>query len=314
MKVVAFLASVQLTNSGSLIIPGGTYTTGAGDVFAFIYTGSGNWKTVGYALASGLPLVAPSGTATPSAISGLLPSSVSGSNTTASMTISAGYATDSTATSNLHLSSPSSWAVSNGNAIRGYSGGTSLPASTTIHMFLCSGGSGTDTFASTSLTPACPTGYATYYRRIFSFITGSGVTGPLPFTADEVEGGAMSAYYSSIILDINGVSITNSSRQLEGLSVPGGVKVEWLGTFTYASGSASASLLVATSPSEPDSGAPATLSTGIFDTDTTSTAASWTPRTTRRLITNTSGQIYLRSSTAGLTVYGVTSGWIDFRR
>ena len=57
--VTRFTGAVLLTyNATSLIIPGSAnYTTAAGDVFYWKYEGSGNWRCVGYLLASGQALV-----------------------------------------------------------------------------------------------------------------------------------------------------------------------------------------------------------------------------------------------------------------
>ncbi len=76
-----FTGALLLTHNGtSLIMPGAAnYTTAAGDTFEWKYEGSGNWRCIGYCLASGKPLgtssvvtvkrqvFAASGTYTPSA-------------------------------------------------------------------------------------------------------------------------------------------------------------------------------------------------------------------------------------------------------
>jgi len=91
-------------------------------------------------------------------------------------------------------------------------------------MYLCTGASGTGTFASTSLTPTLPTGYAVSYRRIFSFNTnGSGA--PIPYTAIEAEGGATINYLTTQIEDISTTSL-GTSRTLYTLTVPAGIQVE----------------------------------------------------------------------------------------
>lgn len=111
-------------------------------------------------VSSGNVLSAGGGGTIISNITGNLPTAISGTSTTAAVTISSGAASDSTTAIEL-IGSGYSWAVSNGDAANGYQGGTTLPNSSTIHFFLCNGGSGTTSFASTSLTPSCPSGYAT---------------------------------------------------------------------------------------------------------------------------------------------------------
>ena len=123
-------------------------------------------------------------------ITGYLPSSISGTDTTASLTVSTGQATDTTDAVFITKNTTTSWAVSNGNAINGYQGGSTLPNSTAIHFYICNGSSGTGVFASSSLTPTLPTGYATYYRRIFSLLTTS-AGALIPVVTNETGGGAV---------------------------------------------------------------------------------------------------------------------------
>src|SRR5581483_6624956 len=97
--------------------------------------------------------------------------SISGSSTTAAFAISSGQASDSTNATYITCAGYS-WAASTGNAINGtYAGSSTLAASTTYHVFICSGASGTGSFVSASLTPTVPSGYNTYSRRIGSFQT-----------------------------------------------------------------------------------------------------------------------------------------------
>lgn len=264
-----------------------------------IYDGSG-WVLIGSLQTSGhvfIPAVAP---ATPGAIAGMLPSSITGTSTTASMTVSAGAAADSTGVANLVLTSKS-WAVSNGNAALGYQGGSTLPNSSTIHMFVCSGGSGVTVFASTSLTPTLPSGYNSFYRRIFSFTTGAGGA-PNPYVADEIAGGAYIAFLATLVQDINASGPGTASRTLYALSVPLGIKVEAQGR-GLVSGSGD---IILTSPDEPDTAA----SGFIIDLSSGGFGAGFGGK---RLITNTSAQIGARAS-ASLTFYFSTAGWIDNRR
>lgn len=316
IKFLSFSGALTLTyNSTSLILPtAGNIPTAAGDEAIAISLGSGNWK-LAYFPISGQSLMPAPGSLAAASIAGLLPSSIAGSSTTASMTISAGAAADSTTTVNIALASPASWAVSNGSAANGYQGGTTLPSSAVVHMFLCRGGSGVTTFASTSESaPSCPTGYATYFRRIFSFMTASSTTGPIPFTADEIDGGGLQAYLATPTEDVNGSTMSTSSRTLYTMNVPTAIKVEWQGTVATNNFAGNDVTLWITSPDEPDSSstyssASATLNEG----GPTSGGSMQSVAARRRTITNTSGQIGVRSSTAA-AAYGWTTGWIDNRR
>lgn len=245
----------------------------------------------------------------PNEITGYLPSSMAGTNTTAAMTIAPGTAVDSTAALLVSFASSKSWAVSNGNAANGYQGGTTLPNSTAIHMFDCHGTSGDTSFASTSENaPTCPTGYTANFRRIFSFETNSSGA-PLQFTADEIGGGAMMAYLSTPTTDINGATLTTASRTLYSMNVPNGIKVEWMGNVT----SQTTTGVWITSPDEPDVAAGASSAIPNFDELNVSSSYILTPPSRRRTITNTSGQIGLRSVNA-VVGSAYTTGWIDARR
>lgn len=248
--------------------------------------------------------VSGAGTVVYNVISGNLPSSMTGTHTTASMSVSAGQAADST--NSVYITGAGySWAVSNGNAINGYQGGTTLPNSSTIHMFLCTGASGTGVFASTSLSPTLPTGYSDYYRRIFSFNTnGSGA--PIPYTAIESEGGGLVCYLSTQLLDVSTTSL-GTSRTLYTLTVPSGIKVQPL--IRQMTTTAGAKVLIS-SPDETDV-APGTYSTvPQYDSDGTSLATFDTPF----LTTNTSGQIGARAAVASSALYVTNRGFRDFRR
>jgi hypothetical protein len=253
------------------------------------------------------------------AIAGLLPTSIAGTSTTASITITAGQAADSTNATMLSGGS-FSWAVSNGNAINGYQGGTTLPNSSTIHFFICSGGSGTGSFASTSLTPTLPTGYSTYYRRIFSVNTnGSGAL--VPYTAIEVFGGARLNYLTTQVLDCSNQAPGTSSRTLYTLSsVPTGIKVMPLFDLTpVATGSCG---YLITSPDETDVAAATPTQSNYYSYFTAApgydvgvNSSGSAILRNKMTLTNTSGQIGVRAAgTSVSNFYLVTSGWIDFVR
>jgi len=107
-------------------------------------------------------------------IGGLIISGTTGTHTTASFSISAGGCADLTGAAYIAVSSTLSWAASNGNAINGTDASSAtLANSTTYHVFVCTGTSGTGSFVSASLTPTFPSGYNSYSRRIGSFTTTS---------------------------------------------------------------------------------------------------------------------------------------------
>lgn len=302
-KTVRFTGILTLTNGASLVLPGGAnITTAAGDYAIFRGYASGVVRCVMYSPISALPLVLP---AVASAIDGFLPSSIAGSNTTASLTVSAGHASDSTNAAIITKSNTTSWAASNGNAINGTDAASStLANSTTYHFFICKGASGTGAFASASLTPTFPTGYTTYTRRIFSINTN--VSGaPIPYTAIEIEGGGVMAWLATQVLDVNTAALT-TARSLFTLTVPTGIKVSPVMRLVTATG---ANLTIISSPDETDI-APASAVTNVpgFDVNGSNVYSH------QYLTTNTSGQIAARASAGSTTLYGTTRGFKDFRR
>jgi hypothetical protein len=246
-------------------------------------------------------------------ISGFLPSSIAGTSTTATLTFSAGQAADSTNVSLFAKATTTAWAVTNGNAANGYSGGTTLPNSSTIHFYviaLPADTSWTATFASTSLTPTLPGSY-TKYRRVFS-ITTTGAGALIPYTATEVYGGGVEATLTAQAMDVQVTNLGNSARTLYTLtSVPTGVRMMPL----FRASGDSTSYTILTSPHETDV-APSTSYTTVpmFDVqNVVSVANTLIPATS--FITNTSSQIGARSSSGTSNALNiVTRGWIDFRR
>lgn len=248
---------------------------------------------------------------------GLLPFSISGTNTTAAVTISAGQATDSTNSTSLTKTTNTSWLVSNGNAINGYQGGTTLPNSATIHFFICQGVTGNGIFASTSLTPTLPSGYNSFFRRVFSLNTNS--SGALiPGVALETEGGSLLFWLSTQIEDINTTTLS-TTQVLSTLTVPTGIKVMPIyRTNTPTSGNA----VILTSGDETDV-APSAYNVNGFTTapgyDLSGMGSGGTTNAVNQVgsgivTTNTSGQIGVRASAAATTLYLVTRGFKDFRR
>lgn len=249
-----------------------------------------------------------------SSISGFLPlssSAITGNSTTAAVTIPAGQATDSTLALTM-IGAGFSWLVSNGNAANGYSGGTTLPNSSTIHFFVIA--TPTDTtwtasFASTSLTPTLPGAYVGgRYRRVFSLNT-TGAGALIPGSSVEVFGGAQAFYLTTEVLDVN-VSNLGTSRTLYPLTVPSGIKVE---PFFRIAGTTNPSAILLTSPEQSDV-APGTASTVPLQDAWNDTGQLFGRARNGFIVTDTSGRIGARSSTASTVFYLVTFGWCDFRR
>lgn len=237
-----------------------------------------------------------------SAIGGCLPTSISGTNTTAAIAVSAGQAADSTNT-NIIKSVGYSWAASNGNAINGTDAvSATLTNNQTYHMFLCSGGSGTGTFSSASLTPTFPSGYTTYTRRIFSFLTnGSGT----PFGMNscfECEGGSYKFYYTTAISDQTNFTVGSTST-LFSVSTPNGIRSEHLGTYNNSS------TTVAMNVSSPDQ---PSIAATAYDIETSSAATAFSK--VKDMTTNTSQQLAARAASSISTLNVTTFGYKDFRR
>jgi len=239
-------------------------------------------------------------------IRGFIASSIAGTSTTASLSISAGQATNSTNIQCL-AGGAFSWAVSNGAAANGYEGGTTLPNNSTIHFYVMA--TNTDTswaasFASTSLTPTLPGSY-TLHRRIFSLTT-TGAGALISVGHVGVSGGGLISVYSAVhSLDVD-VSNLGTTRTAYTLSVPLGISVL---ASLRSRGSTTSSDVVVSSYLEADAApsvtaAPLASFQHIGYTNTPIEI---------NILTNTSGQIYARS-TVGSTIFKVyTISWTDFR-
>ena len=295
------------TITGNTTLPDGGSMAAGGTVLG---SATGGAQGAGTLNATGLYVNGGAVGVVQSQIAGLLPSSITGTNTTASMTISVGAAADSTAAAILKLASPASWAITNGDAANGYQGGTTLPDSTTIHFFLCYGTSGTATFASTSeSSPTCPTGYTTYFRRIFSLLTnGSGAFIANSATVNEWSGGSYWLEYNLIQQDVD--TTETAVGTLYALSVPQGIKVQ---PIQRAGGTGHAAQVQG--PDEPNSATPSGTS---FVTppgyDSSSSNTGQADSIFRPILTNTSGQVRIRANTSGDTMVFYTLGYIDARR
>ena len=276
--------------------------------------------TLGYKLATtSWTLINPTAAATSpvpySAIAGFIPSSIAGTSTTASFTISAGQATDSTNDAIITKASTTAWAASNGNAINGTDAAAStLANSTTYHVYMCSGASGTGSFVSASLTPTFPTGYAVSARRIFSLRT-TAAGALIADTFVEVSGGAVRVFLLAQTLDIS-TTVQGTTRILYTLPVPTGVKMEVMGRSSSVF-NGTANSVIFQSPDETDVAPTAYTSYGWsiapgYDADQNSYWPALYPNW--RKLTNTSAQIAARGSTANITLYWVTIEYTDARR
>jgi len=247
-------------------------------------------------------------------IGGLIISSITGTHTTASFGISAGGCSNLTGAAYISVPSALSWAASNGNAINGTDAPSStLANSTTYHVFVCTGTSGTGSFVSASLNPTFPSGYSSYSRRIGSFNTNASGS-PLPYTAIECEGGATINYLTTQVLDINGTTVGTSSRTLLTLaSIPTGIKMQPL--YRMALSSVAYSGLIITSGDETDVAPTSTLAFTAAPGADGASLSGYTQSTLRDsvLTTNTSAQVGVREAASGVDIYWVTRGWKDFR-
>lgn len=234
---------------------------------------------------------------------------VSASNTSCTMTISQGSASDSTGIAIISKGSGTNWSLANGNAVNGYQGGTTFPNSSTIHFFAIAGTSGTGTFSSISLTPTLPSGY-TIYRRIFSLFTnGSGIllgsVGSTLSSSIEISGGGLLIYYQSIPLDVN-VSTLGTSDITYALSLPTGIRVQ---PVVRASSITSSSAILIYSLDE-NSTTPNLTGSPLFDLNLSGFDLSSQPF----LSSNTSAQIRARAGSSSTSFLVATRGFIDWRR
>jgi hypothetical protein len=235
---------------------------------------------------------------------------MTGTNTTATMTISAGRGTDQSLVAPL-LWTSFSWAITNGNAANGCSAGTTLANSTTYHMYVCWGSSGYCSYASTAfsmVTSSAPSGYQSYVRRLFSFVT-SAAGALLPGTANEVWGGAYEFVYTTAISDQAGSAPTSAT--LISVSVPSGLKMQWLGRVAIRSITTTVNYGQIWSPDEPTQ-VVSNTGAALAAEGTTATAQSQ-GQMPSMLLTNTSAQLYLLALAAA-DMYVITAGYVDFRR
>jgi hypothetical protein len=307
---VTFAAALTLTyNATSMILPtAASISVSAGDSLVALYLGSGNWQVLVYQPANGAPIALPAGIVDPWMISGGLPTAMSGTNTTASITVNTCICSAEGVLLYSYFGG-GTVAVANGANPNGYAGGATLPNSSTVHVYLCKGTSGYCLWMSTTFSisaaglslPGSMSGYAQNVRRLFSFNTNSSGA-PIAYTARETNGGGYWASYAGIVEDMGAVSV-GTSRTFYAMTVPTGIDMEWQGTFFSSTASQA---VVITSPYEPDY-APVNYTL----MDMVASGSYWEIR--QRAIVTYNATIGMRAS-ASSTIYAYTWGFRDARR
>ena len=321
-KTVRFTGALTLTHGASLVLPGSAnITTAAGDVAVFRGYASSVVRVVTYQKLSGLAVVlqtvaagngigvSTSGsTTTVSAIprSYLAGLAMSTAGSSATLSIAAGQATDSTNAQNITLAAiaktTSAWAVGTGN---GCLDTGAIANSTWYHFYaiLRTDTGVTDVLCSTSASaPTMPTSYS-FKRRI-----GSGKTdGSAQWIAFTQTGD----WFYWVTPTLN-VSVTNQSTSAVSrtLNMPTGFKMladvqTWTDNATWADGS--------TYYRDPDStdSAPSTTAAPL---GTANPSIAGNGQFSRfQVMTNTSAAITTRAVGASSTVRIVTMGWMDRR-
>lgn len=229
--------------------------------------------------------------------------STAGSSTT--MSISAGFATDSTNAVTLRLTSSinkttAAWAVGTGNG--GLDTGT-IANSTWYYFFLIrrpDTGVVDVVFSTNSTSPTLPTNY-TQFRYIGAGLTnGSGQWTRFFQYGDEFR-------WDSPIQDFSGAGVTTAS--LLTLSVPRGRKMQVLVSTNGSSGGTSGNGVYL---SDPDASDLAVTSTGLANAWHTADPGGENMTVQSTCTTNTSGQVRRRHwNTATMQI--TTFGWTDFR-
>jgi hypothetical protein len=241
-------------------------------------------------------------TLVPNYISGL---TMSTAGSSATMSIAAGVANDSTNTTLMNLSSAiskttSSWAVGSGNG--GLDTGA-IATSTWYHFYeieRVDTGVVDVVFSTNATTPTLPTSY-TLYRRI-----GSGKTdGSSQWTKFTQTGDTF--IWAAPVTDVSGIA-TTTSRANKVLSVPTGVVVAALFRVAVNANSASFAMII-TSLLENDQ-APVRYTLGDLGSGG---GAGFGAAGSFERLTDTSAQVGVRSDTASDTYSISTFGWKDSR-
>ncbi len=307
---LTFNGALTLTHNGtSLILPGAAnITTAAGDTCFAYSLGSGNWRIFSYQKASGSSPVP-----VRSYLSGL---TLSTAGSSATMTVAAGQATDSTNSVTMTLSSStgkttSAWAVGTGNG--GLDTGA-IANGTWYHFYEImrpDTGVVDVLFSLSASAPTMPTNYS-FKRRIGSGLT-NGSAQWVSFTQD----GDYFRWAASV-RDVNTTAPGTSAVTATLASVPSGVNVLAMFNATYDSGASNVtSLLMYLSDLAANDEAPvvAAVPDFTFGFAYGSTATEIIIGGTTQVRTNTSQQIRYRVnfSAASTQFTIVTLGWIDRR-
>jgi hypothetical protein len=238
---------------------------------------------------------------------------LSTAGSSATFSVAAGNATDSTNVDMLVLGSPISkttaaWVVGSGNGA--WDGTSTNPASNAVwqHVYLIKR---TDTgvvdvlISGSPSTPTVPSPY-NEFRRIGSMkTTATGQWVQFTQVGDEF-------LWSTTIQDSAAVAIATTPRQAFTVSVPTGIKVLWKGLVYVISSSTNGTFAIAITSGDQVDYTPST--SGPFDLICITNANfNGFGEYTSDIRTNTSGQIFLRASATGVTAIVETRGWIDRR-
>lgn len=190
------------------------------------------------------------------------------------------------------------WAAGTNQGMR-YAG--AAITNTCYHIFSIAKLDGTaDYFAYTGIDPTSvlPAGYL-FYRRLGSILRVGGVILPFTQVGDTF-------WLTTSVRDVNVVNLS-TARTLYPLTVPLGVQVMPL--FRHYMGTGSTASVVIQSPLETDA-APSLSNIPLVNASIPTADAIW--MNTTPVISDTSGQIAARSTTASTTLIVVTYGWRDF--
>lgn len=326
-----FTSGTRSGNTANFLTLSGSFTSGHGVTF----DASGNLVDSGAAPVSGTVTSIAQGanttanpgagvslsttpcttTCTVSADASYLPGLLQGMNGSAPggttvLTITAGAATSSDATTLMKVTSTftkalTSWTVGSGNT-HGCLDTGSAATSTWYHVFVIirTDTGVTDYLCSLSATaPTLPTSY-TKFRRIFSIKSESGTA--TNFSGFFQQGHEF--YWITPVQDVNAGTFTTSATTSTLASVPSGVAVQAItDVYFFVSATANTSIYVsdlnATDQAPSPTAAPGpTLYDGSSGNGTGGQVRVWT---------NTSQQIRIRASNASTTVRVNTLGWVD---
>lgn len=304
-RIVTFSGILTLTyNATSLILPtAANITTQVGDVVTFVSLGSGNWFCVSYLRADGTSLTTVP--ITRSALSGL---TLSTAGASATMSIAAGQAADSTNAVLMSLAATSkttaAWAV--GAANGGLDTGT-IANSTWYHFYVIrrpDTGVVDAIFSLSASAPTLPANY-TQYRRI-----GAGLTNGSAQWTSFIQDGDLFQWLTPVE-DI-GTSNQGTAAVTATLSVPSGINVIANMAVSMANGASAAGAYfsdLATNDLAPS------LTLAPLGQLFINGVANGQVGCQIAIRTNTSKQIRTRllSSDASTVLRGSTMSWIDRR-